>query len=115
MATTTAKTMNKPVPYLRQALQRQVDEKGEYVRWLFLIGVSVAALMEVIDTSITNVALPHIQGNLGATSSEAAWVITGYSIANVITMPLAVMLGNIFGKKQYFIMSLAGFTVASMM
>lgn len=100
--------------FFQQELQRKVDAEGEVVRWLFLLGVSVAALMEVIDSSITNVALPHIQGNLGATTSEAAWVVTSYSIANVITMPLAVMLGNIFGKKGYFMLSLLGFTVASM-
>ena len=99
--------------YFQQELQRRVDEDGEIVRWLFLIGVAIAALMEVIDTSITNVALPHIQGNLGATTSEAAWVITSYSIANVITMPLAVMFGDMFGKKRYFIFSMIGFTLAS--
>jgi Major Facilitator Superfamily. len=71
--------------------------------------------MEVIDTSITNVALPHIQGNLGATTSEAAWVVTAYAIANVITMPLAVMLGDLFGKKAYFIFSVIGFTLASIL
>ena len=101
------------VTFFQEELQRQVDEKGEIVRWMMLIGVSVAALMEVIDTSITNVALPHIQGNLGATTSEAAWVVTAYSIANVITMPLAVMLGHMFGKKSYFIFSIIGFTIAS--
>jgi DHA2 family multidrug resistance protein len=99
--------------FFQEELQRQVDQRGEIVRWMMLIGVSVAALMEVIDTSITNVALPHIQGNLGATTSEAAWVVTAYSIANVITMPLAVMLGHLFGKKSYFIFSIIGFTVAS--
>ena len=99
--------------FFQEELERQVKERGEIVRWMLLAGVAVAALMEVIDTSITNVALPHIQGNLGATTSEAAWVVTAYSIANVITMPLAVMLGNIFGKKSYFIYSVIGFTIAS--
>ncbi len=99
--------------YLQEALQRRVDEDGEIVRWLFLVGVAIAALIEVVDTSITNVALPHIQGNLGATTSEAAWVVTSYSIANVITMPLAVMFGDMFGKKRYFIFSMIGFTIAS--
>src|SRR3984957_19540024 len=102
------------VSYYQQALARKIDENGEIYRWMLALGVSIAALLEVIDTSITNVALPHIQGNLGATTSEAAWVVTAYSIANVITMPLAVMLGNLFGKKSYFIFSVIGFTVASM-
>jgi DHA2 family multidrug resistance protein len=99
--------------FFQEELQRQVDARGEIVRWMMLFGVSIAALMEVIDSSITNVALPHIQGNLGATTSEAAWVVTAYSIANVITMPLAVMLGHMFGKKSYFIFSIIGFTFAS--
>ncbi len=99
--------------FFQEELQRRVEEEGEIVRWLMLVGVAIAALMEVIDTSITNVALPHIQGNLGATTSEAAWVVTSYSIANVITMPLAVMFGDIFGKKRYFVFSMIGFTIAS--
>jgi DHA2 family multidrug resistance protein len=100
--------------FFQEELERQVKENGEIVRWMLLIGVATSALMEVIDSSITNVALPHIQGNLGATISEAAWVITAYAIANVITMPLAVMLGKMFGKKSYFIFSVIGFTIASM-
>ena len=95
--------------FFQEELQRQVDERGEIVRWMLLIGVAVSALMEVIDMSITNVALPHIQGNLNATSSEAAWVVTAYSIANVITMPLATMLGIMFGKKGYFVFSIDRF------
>jgi DHA2 family multidrug resistance protein len=101
--------------FFQEELERQVSQNGEIVRWMLLIGVSMSALMEVIDSSITNVALPHIQGNLGATVSEAAWVVTAYAIANVITMPLAVMLGKMFGKKSYFIFSLIGFTAASML
>jgi MFS transporter, DHA2 family, multidrug resistance protein len=99
--------------FFQEELQRKIDERGEIVRYMMLLGVAVAALMEVIDMSITNVALPHIQGNLDATTSEAAWVVTAYSIANVITMPLASMLGDIYGKKGYFIFSVIGFTIAS--
>ncbi len=101
--------------FFQEELQREVDKRGESVRWMLLLGVATAALMEVIDSSITNVALPHIQGNLGATTSEAAWVVTSYAIANVITMPLAVMLGDLFGKSRYFIFSLIGFTLASVL
>ena len=100
--------------YYQAELKRLVQENGEIHRWLLALGVSIGALMEVIDSSITNVALPHIQGNLGATTSEAAWVVTAYSVANVITMPLAVWLGETFGKKNYFVFSMIGFTAASM-
>ncbi|HEY9788820.1 MAG TPA: DHA2 family efflux MFS transporter permease subunit [Candidatus Obscuribacterales bacterium] len=100
--------------FYQQELERQVAANGEIYRYLLAIAVAVGALLEVVDSSITNVALPHIQGNLGATASEAAWVVTGYAVANVITMPLAVWFGELFGKKSYFIFSMIGFTVASM-
>lgn len=103
------------ISYYQQELERQVAENGELYRYLLALGVSIGALLEVVDSSITNVALPHIQGNLGATASEAAWVVTAYAVANVITMPLAVWLGEVFGKKSYFIFSMVGFTVTSIM
>lgn len=98
----------------QQQVQSMVEENGEIIRWLITIAVSIGALLEVIDSSIVNVALPHIQGNLGATISEAAWVITSYSIANAIILPLAAWLGDTFGRKDYFIFSLIGFTISSM-
>ncbi len=96
-------------------LDAMVAENGEIVRWLIAIAVSVAALMEVIDTSIVNVALPFIKGNLGATLSEVGWVVTGYSMANGVMIPLTAWLGNVFGRKGYFIFSLIGFTLASIL
>ncbi len=66
----------------QKALEQKVAEKGQIVRWLIAVAVSLGALLEVLDTSIVNVALPHIQGNLGATLSEVGWVITAYSVAN---------------------------------
>lgn len=103
------------ISFYQEELARQIEENGEIYRYLLALGVSIGALLEVVDSSITNVALPHIQGNLGATTSEAAWVVTAYAVANVITMPLAVWLGEVFGKKRYFIFSMIGFTVTSMM
>ncbi len=69
----------------------------------------------MIDTSIVNVALTDIQGNLGVDLSEIGWVSTGYTIANVIMIPLTAWLGQRFGRKRYFIFSLIGFTIASAM
>lgn len=102
------------ITYYQNELKKNVAENGEVYRYLLALGVSIGALMEVVDTSITNVALPHIQGNMGATASEAAWVVTSYSVANVITMPLSVWFGEVFGKKSFFIFSMIGFTVSSM-
>ncbi len=95
-----------------------VDQAG-YVRgarkWIIAVTASLAALVEIIDTSIVNVALKDIQTNLGATISEVGWVVTAYAIANVILIPLSAWLGQRFGQKRYFIFSLIGFTIASML
>jgi DHA2 family multidrug resistance protein len=82
-------------------------------RWIIVLGVMLAPLMETIDSSIVNVALPTIQGNLGATLDEAAWVITGYLVANVIVIPLTPWLQTRFGRRQYFTATVIGFTIVS--
>jgi DHA2 family multidrug resistance protein len=84
-------------------------------RVLIIIGVLLAPLLETIDSSIVNVALPTIQGNLGATIDEGAWVVTGYIIANVIVIPLTPWLQNRFGRRQYFSVTIVGFTIASVL
>ncbi|MGH7995852.1 MAG: DHA2 family efflux MFS transporter permease subunit [Opitutaceae bacterium] len=83
------------------------------LKWVIAITAAAGALMEVIDTSIVNVALPDIQGNLGATLTEVGWVSTGYACANVIMIPLTAWLSDRFGRKRYLLFSLAGFTLAS--
>jgi DHA2 family multidrug resistance protein len=82
-------------------------------KWAVAVAVAVGALLEIIDTSIVNVALPEMQNAFGATLSEVSWVISAYAIANVIILPLSAWLGMRFGKKRYFVSSLIGFTVAS--
>ncbi|WP_394842133.1 DHA2 family efflux MFS transporter permease subunit [Pendulispora brunnea] len=82
-------------------------------RWGIALAVSLGALLEVIDTSIVNVALPEMETSLGATLSEVSWVVTSYVVANVIILTLAAWLGDTFGKKRYFIFSLVAFTAAS--
>ena len=81
----------------------------------FALTASLGALLEIIDTSIVNVALRDMQATLGATLSEIGWVVTGYAIANVIIIPLSAWLGDYFGKKNYFVFSLIGFVIASML
>ncbi len=97
-----------------------MDTRSEVVesglrRWIIVLGVMLAPLMETIDSSIVNVALPTIQGNLGATLDEAAWIITGYLVANVIVIPLTPWLQTRFGRRQYFTATVIGFTAASVM
>jgi DHA2 family multidrug resistance protein len=84
-------------------------------KWLITITVITCAIMELIDTSIVNVATRQIAGNLGATVEETAWVITAYAISNIIIIPLTGFLGDIFGRKNYFTASVLLFTIASFM
>src|SRR5450432_3085548 len=84
-------------------------------KWAVAVAVALGALLEVVDTSIVNVALTDMQNTLGATLSEVSWVVSGYAVANVIVLPLTAWLGDRFGKKRYFIFSLIGFTIASVM
>ncbi|RKR81087.1 DHA2 family multidrug resistance protein [Mucilaginibacter gracilis] len=82
-------------------------------KWIITITVIMAALLELIDTTIVNVSLPQIQGNLGATLEDVAWVVTGYSVANVIVLPMSGWLGSRFGRKNYFLASIIIFTAVS--
>ncbi len=86
-----------------------------WLKWAIAITASLGAILEVIDTSIVNVALTDMQANLGATITEIGWVVAGYAIANVIVIPLTAWLGDFFGRKTYFIFSLVGFTLASVL
>lgn len=82
-------------------------------RWIITFTVITAALLELIDTTIVNVALPKIMGNLGATLEDANWIVTGYAVANVIILPMSGWLGDRFGRKNYFLASILIFTAAS--
>jgi MFS transporter, DHA2 family, multidrug resistance protein len=82
-------------------------------KWIITITVITCAIMELIDTSIVNVATRQIAGNLGATIEETAWVISAYAISNIIIIPLTGFLSNVFGRKVYFTASVILFTVAS--
>ena len=81
-------------------------------QWAVVVTAAVAAMLEVIDVSICNVALPHIQSNLGATLAEVGWVVTGYAMASVVMIPLSEWLSERFGQRSYFVFCLAGFTGA---
>jgi len=82
-------------------------------KWLITITVILASVIELIDTSIVNVALPQMMGNLGATLDQIAWVVTGYVVANVIVIPMTGWFASVFGRRNYFIGSMILFTVAS--
>lgn len=83
--------------------------------WLIAVVVSLAAFMEVLDTSIANVALPHIAGNLGASSDESTWVLTSYLVSNAIVLPITGWLVSIMGRRRFFLICIAIFTVSSLL
>lgn len=87
--------------------------KPSYSPWLIAASVMLATFMEVLDTSVASVALPHIAGSLSATVDEATWVLTGYLISNAIVLPSTNWLSNLFGRKQYQIISISVFAIAS--
>jgi DHA2 family multidrug resistance protein len=86
-----------------------------FARTIIVLTTISAAIMELIDTSIVNVALAQISGNLGATIEDTSWVITAYAIANVIIIPLTGFFARLFGRKNYYLASIILFTVASFM
>lgn len=84
-------------------------------RWLIALAVLASAIMELVDTSAVNVSLPYIAGNLSSSVDEATWVLTSYLVANAIILPLSGWLANYFGRKRLLMMSVSGFTVASIL
>ncbi len=89
--------------------------KPRHSPWLIAVGVMLATFMEVLDTTIANIALPHIGGSLSATPEEATWVLTSYLVANAIVLPTTGWLANHFGRKRVFLSCIALFTVASVL
>src|SRR5271167_575730 len=84
-------------------------------KWLIAVAVMLATIMEVLDTTIANVAVLHIRGSLSAGVDEAAWVLTSYIVANAIIIPLTGWCGAYFGRKRYFLFSIILFVFGSLM
>ena len=82
-------------------------------KWIITITVILAALLELIDTTVVNVSLTNIMGNLGATLEDVAWVVTIYAVANVIIIPMTGWFSAMFGRRNYFVFSIILFTTAS--
>src|SRR5580698_1577001 len=83
--------------------------------WAIGATVSMAAFVEVLDTSVANVALPYIGGGLGASYDDSTWVLTSYLAANAIVLPISGWLAEVIGRKRYFMYSLAIFTARSLL
>src|SRR6478736_2526552 len=87
--------------------QRQINP------WLIAVSVMLATFMEVLDTTVVNVSLPHIAGSLSVTIDEATWGLTSYLVANAIILPMTGWLASVFGRKNLLMLSVVGFTAAS--
>ena len=89
------------------------DWKPSFNPWLIAASVMLATFMEVLDTSVANVSLPHIAGSLSATTDESTWVLTSYLVSNAIILPAANWLGHYFGRKRFLVVCIAIFTLSS--
>ena len=81
--------------------------------WVIAITVTLATFMEVLDTSIANVALPHIAGGLGASEDEATWVLTSYLVANAVILPASAYLTTFLGRKRFYMICVVLFGISS--
>jgi len=91
------------------------EEVPEISPWIVAIAVMLGTFMEVLDTTVVNVSLPHIAGSLSSTVDEATWVLTSYLVANAIILPMTGWLSNQFGRKRVLMISVAGFTLSSLL
>src|SRR5579872_303711 len=89
--------------------------RPRYNPWLVAFTVTMATFMEVLDTSIANIALPHIAGSFGASYNEATWVLTSYLVSNGIILPISAWLATRVGRKRYYMFSVGLFAASSFM
>ena len=98
-----------------QAASKAVPAEAASHRWWILIGLIMAAALEILDTTVVNVAMPQMAGNLSASTDEIAWVSTGYILSNVIVLPMTAWLSGRFGRKRYLMASILIFNIARLM
>src|ERR1700676_4854195 len=89
--------------------------RPKYNPWLIAVVVALAAFMEVLDTSIANVALPYMAGNLGASNDQSTWVLTSYLVSNAFILPISGWLAGALGRKRFFMSCLGVFTISSLL
>ena len=96
-----------------RSLFARARQNGTTNPWVIALTVMLATFMEVLDTSVANVALPHIAGNLSAGVDESTWVLTSYLVSNAIVLPLTGWLSSLFGRKRFYMTCVALFTISS--
>ena len=87
--------------------------RPKYNPWIIALTVTLATFMEVLDTSIANVALPHIAGGLSASQDESTWVLTSYLVSNAIVLPISAWLSVLVGRKRFYMTCVTLFTISS--
>src|SRR5258708_33827956 len=108
MASVRSSKIAASAPAAAASLERSAPHK-----WLVALAVMLGATLEVLDTSIVNVSLPHMQGSFSASRDEVTWILTSYIVANGIMIPLTGWISSRFGRKRYFMASVIVFVVAS--
>ena len=93
--------------------QRATEARKAVNPWVVALTVTLATFMELLDTSIANVSLPHIAGGLGRSFDEVTWILTTYLVANAVVLPMSAWLSRVFGRKNYYMACVALFTITS--
>ncbi len=92
-----------------------VNEQVSVNKWLITIAVMAGTFMEIVDTTVVNVALPHIAGSLASSEDETTWILTAYLVSNAVILPITGWLSALFGRKRFLMLCLALFTISSML
>src|SRR5579862_3462797 len=98
-----------PAPFVIPAQREGINP------WFIAITVTLATFMELLDTAIANVSLPHIAGGLAVSYDESTWVLTSYLVANAVVLPLSAWLSRVFGRKRYYMLCVLLFTISSLL
>ena len=96
------------------AVPAQIRHERRSTRGWWLLPVTLATFMELLDTSIANVSLPYIGGGLGRSFDEVTWILTTYLVANAVVLPMSAWLSRVFGRKNYYMACVGLFTIASL-
>ena len=102
-----------PAPVIEPKPQLRLVAKKPVNPWVVALTVTLATFMELLDTSIANVSLPYIAGGLGRSYDEVTWILTTYLVANAVVLPMSAWLSRVLGRKNYYLLCVALFTVTS--
>jgi MFS transporter, DHA2 family, multidrug resistance protein len=115
-ALTQTTVLSQPAPALRLPLNEPKSQSVPLINpWFIAITVTLATFMELLDTAIANVALPHIAGGLAVSADESTWVLTSYLVSNAVVLPLSAWFSRLLGRKRYYMICVALFTVSSLL